>query len=162
MQFLPWYNKELIAFLEPYLTNKMHIFEYGGGNSTLYYSSKVLSVSTAETRKEWFDFVLSNQTIQNIEIKLCQDLINFQNEISNFKVKLFDLIAVDSIQRAKCLLNSINFLSPDGIIILDNSERENLKTAKTKMIEFGFKEVIYQGEREDGLFSVSSVFYQNS
>jgi hypothetical protein len=158
MQFLPWYNKELIAFLEPYLTNKMHIFEYGGGNSTLYYSSKVLSVSTTETRKEWFDFVLSNQTIHNIEIKLCQDLVNFQNEITNFKVKLFDVIIVDSIQRAKCLFTAIDFLKKDGIIILDNSERENLKTAKNKMIELGFDETIYQGERNDGTFSTSSIF----
>ena len=58
MQFLPWYNSEVINFLNNYLTNKMDVFEYGGGNSTLYYAGKVASVSTIEAKTEWFDFVL--------------------------------------------------------------------------------------------------------
>ena len=158
MQFFPWYNKPLIAFLEVFLHSEMKVFEYGAGNSTLYYSQKVAKVFSAETRKEWFDFVSTNKTKENIEIKLCNNLEFFSNEIENFSEKKFDVIVVDSRDRAKCLLASTSFLKNNGIIILDNSERKNLALPRKNIRDLGFEEKIFYGEREDGDFSTSSVF----
>ena len=162
MQFLPWYNAEVINFLNHHLTNKMDVFEYGGGNSTLYYANKVASVSTIETRKEWLDFVLKNATTQNIEIKLPNTIANFANEIENFQKRIFDIIVVDSRDRAKCLIKSVNYIKKDGLIILDNSERENLSSAKSQMREIGFKEQVFSGVRLDGIVSVTSIFNKSS
>ena len=91
MTFLPWYNEDLILFLNSHLKPHFNVFEYGGGNSTLYYSNLVNTVSTIETRKEWLDFVLLNKVKENIEIKLCQNLPNFSKEIANFNIKKFYL-----------------------------------------------------------------------
>jgi predicted O-methyltransferase YrrM len=161
MQFLPWYNPDLIAFLEIFLKKEHQVFEYGGGNSTLYYSAKVLNVCTIETKKEWIDFVLVHNSKQNIEIKLCENLQNFASEIQYFQVKKFDLIVVDSRDRAKCLSHCLPFLKANGIIILDNSERGNLKLAKEGLILKGFTEKLYTGKRIDGIFSTASVFFKN-
>ena len=158
MNFLPWYNKPLIQFLENFLNKEMDIFEYGAGYSTLYYSAKVRFVCASETKKEWFDFVNLNKRFNNIEIKLCTDLKNFYQSIENFKLNKFDIIIVDSRDRALCAKHSLNNLKENGILILDNSERENLKTIKMEMIQKGFQETIFYGEREDKTFSTSSVF----
>ncbi len=158
MQFFPWYNKPLIAFLEAFLNSEMKVFEYGAGNSTLYYSQKVAKVFSVETRKEWIDFVLKNKTKENIEIKLSNNLEFFSNEIENFSEKKFDVIIVDSRDRAKCLSISTSFLQNNGIIILDNSERQNLELPRQNMKDLGFEEKIFYGEREDGNFSTSSIF----
>jgi tRNA A58 N-methylase Trm61 len=162
VQFFPWYNKPLIAFLEVFLHSEMKVFEYGAGNSTLYYSQKVEKVFSIETRKEWLDFVLTNKTKENIEIKLCNNLKFFSNEIENFFEKKFDVIVVDSRDRAKCLATSISFLKNNGIIILDNSERKNLELPRQNMRDLGFEEKIFYGEREGGDFSTSSIFSLNS
>jgi tRNA A58 N-methylase Trm61 len=158
VQFFPWYNKPLIAFLEAFLNSEMKVFEYGAGNSTLYYSQKVAKVFSVETRKEWIDFVLKNKTKENIEIKLSNNLEFFSNEIENFSEKKFDVIIVDSRDRAKCLSISTSFLQNNGIIILDNSERQNLELPRQNMKDLGFEEKIFYGEREDGNFSTSSIF----
>lgn len=158
MQFFPWYNKPLISFLEDFLHSEMKVFEYGAGNSTLYYSQKIAKVFSIETRKEWIDFVLTNKTKENIEIKLCNNLEFFSNEIENFSEKKFDVIVVDSRDRAKCLSISTSFLQNNGIIILDNSERKNLELPRQRMRDLGFEEKIFYGEREDGDFSAASIF----
>ena len=163
MSFLPWYNRNLIDFLNGYLNNTMDIFEYGGGNSTLYYSSKVNSVSTIETREHWLNFIKKNQSKHNIEIKLCNNnLSNFSQQINNFNIIKFDIIVIDSIDRAKCLEYCIRFLKPKGIIILDNSERQNLINARKKIIQMNLVEKIYSGFRFDGVYSTSSIFFQDS
>lgn len=171
MKFLPWYNAKLISFLEAFLKEDFVVFEYGGGASTLFYASKVRKVCTIETRLLWLNFVLENLALNmqnggellsdNIEIRLCENgnLPNFAKEIANFSEKKFDIIVVDSRDRSKCIQESVNHLNDGGIIILDNSERENLRLAKDFMKSSGFKEEIFSGKRMDGAESTSSVFY---
>jgi hypothetical protein len=158
-KFLPWYNFNLINFLDKFLQKDFDVFEYGAGNSTIYYAEKVKNVCAIETRQEWFDFVVNSSPANGIvKIKLCQDLPNFNLEIAHFGIKKFDVIVVDSRDRAKCLLTAVNFLKPAGIIILDNSERGNLASAKETMKELGFAERVFEGLRDDGNIAFSSVF----
>jgi hypothetical protein len=162
MSFLPWYNQDLISFLNSYLKPNFNVFEYGGGNSTLYYSNLVKTVSTIETKKEWVNFVLLQKSKENIEIKLCQDLPNFSKEIANFTIKKFDLIVIDSRDRAKCLEECQNFVLDSGAIILDNSERENLILPQKNLISKGFKKTSFSGIRGDGRISYSSLFLKSN
>ena len=139
MEFLPWYNEPTIAFLNKILNNKLTVFEYGGGNSTLFYARQTKKVYTIETRKKWVDYILFNgQVFNNIEIKLCSFLPNFANEIESFSINKFDLIVIDLRDRSVCLHKSINFLKPGGIILLDNSERGNLKRGAQKYYQYRF------------------------
>lgn len=160
MSFKPWYNNELLNFLEGFLKPEFLVFEYGAGHSTLYYSRKVAKVFAIETRKEWLDFVLVNQILPNIEIKLCLNLPGFANEIENFSAKFFDVIVVDSRDRAQCLLKAVGHLRENGLLILDNSERPNLLTAKQHLLALGFVEKLFSGRRDDESISFSSIFFQ--
>lgn len=160
-KFTPWYNIPLINFLKSHLKQKHNVFEYGGGHSTLFYSEKVNFVCTIETKQEWVDFVNQNKTKDNIDIKLPSSMRNFANEIENFNIKKFDLIIVDSRDRAMALIKSVDYLNQNGIIVLDNSERDNLQSAILKMEMLGFKKRVFSGLRLDGKISIASVFFQS-
>lgn len=157
--FLPWYNQELISYLETKLKKNFNVFEYGAGNSTLFYATRVNTVCAIETRQFWINFIfLHKEELHNIEIKLCSNLPSFVEEIQNFSIKKFDLIAIDSRDRAACIYKALDFLAPSGLILLDNSERPNLKEARQHIINMGFQEIIFEGKRNDGTYSVSSIF----
>ena len=159
-QFLPWYNLPLINFLNLYLKPYHDVFEYGGGNSTIFYSQKIHQVCTLEIKDEWIKFVNTNKIKNNIEIKKPSSIKNFVEEIENFNLKIFDIIVIDSRDRAQALRKSISHLKENGIIILDNSERENLQSAIHEIKSLGFKQRVFSGIRLDGEISIASVFFK--
>jgi predicted O-methyltransferase YrrM len=146
--FLPWLNFPTIEFLKSYIKPEMTVFEYGSGFSTLFFARRAKLVNSIESSLDWHGristLILEND-VKNVELKLCTNLPYFANEISNFKEKSYDLILVDSRDRAMCLETAVNFCKNTGIILLDNSERDNLKNAKNKMLDIGFNATDFGG-----------------
>jgi hypothetical protein len=61
-----------------------------------------------------------------------------------------------------CLETAVNFCKSTGIILLDNSERDNLKNAKNKMLNAGFHAIEFSGNgpmRTD--ISFATVFFKS-
>jgi hypothetical protein len=52
---LPWFTYPSILFLNERLTKTMNLFEYGTGNSTLYFASRVQQVISVEHDQRWYD-----------------------------------------------------------------------------------------------------------
>lgn len=52
---IPWITFSAIDYLDKHLNQKMKIFEYGGGGSTLFFASRVGELVTIEHNDEWFD-----------------------------------------------------------------------------------------------------------
>jgi hypothetical protein len=150
---LPWYNKDQINFIESNREKLKNydIFEYGIGNSTIYYSQFAKTITGVETKQNWFESISNSPHIaikNNVFLNLVSPanfvsffekyLNNYKNLNSNTKI----FVIIDSIQRAECLkictdlfiLNNIQ----NSIIMLDNSERDNLKTAIKQTIDKGF------------------------
>ena len=159
--FLPWYNFNLIEYLNSYLKSNMVIFEYGIGFSSLFYAQKNCNVYGIETRIEWLERVQSLAKKHNLEGKIaishCQDIPNFHKSLLNFNID-FDVIVIDSIQRLACL-EIAKQKYQKGLIVLDNSERPNLKEAKNIMHGFNFLE--FEGKRpNDDKTSSALVFFK--
>ncbi len=55
---LPWVTYGFIDFIEERLNKKMRIFEYGTGNSTIWYADKVQTVTSVEHDKAWFEKII--------------------------------------------------------------------------------------------------------
>ena len=51
---LPWFTYSFIYFLGPKLTRDHVIFEYGSGNSTIWFSKKVRKIVSVEHDSKWF------------------------------------------------------------------------------------------------------------
>ena len=56
---LPWYTYAAIDFLEGRTRPDMRVFEYGSGNSTLWWGSRTEQVVACEHDKAWYDRMVS-------------------------------------------------------------------------------------------------------
>jgi len=145
--FLPWYNYAVIDFLEKRLPQNISVFEFGCGYSTLFYSKRTNLVISVETNKQWAKSIIdiaTQQLVDNIEIHVIEDPSKMKDTIDAFHMK-FELIVVDSLNRNDCIISSYNSLTKDGVIILDNTERDNYGPSFNFLSSRGFKNLSFSG-----------------
>ncbi len=141
---IPWLTYSAIEFLNKKLTKKLNVFEFGSGNSTLYFADKVNTVNSVEHDDLWFSKVKSNSP-SNSKLYL-EDINsgNYEKFLINNEDK-YNIIIVDGRKRVECVKNSIQSLSEDGILILDDSQREKYKEADTFLTTNNFKKIEFWG-----------------
>ncbi len=52
---IPWNTYPFIKFIEPRLTKYFIVFEFGSGNSTIWYSQRVKSITAVENDPNWYE-----------------------------------------------------------------------------------------------------------
>ncbi|MBW4481638.1 MAG: hypothetical protein KME14_03750 [Tildeniella torsiva UHER 1998/13D] len=118
-QPLPWFTYPAIEYLAQLDLSNKSIFEWGSGNSSLFFAKRCKQITSVENNKEWFDYcssqLLSNQKIIFREESAFAEVID---ELST----TFDLIIVDSLRRYECVHRCIKYLNDGGLVILDNSD----------------------------------------
>lgn len=127
LQPLPWYTYSAIEYIKQLDFSEREVFEYGSGNSTIFWSKLAKRVVSIENNREWYEIVSQNIS-QNVEIKLIKDDAAYIQEI--LQHENFDVIVVDGSHRLDCATTAVNRLKPGGFIILDNADW-HVKTAKT-------------------------------
>lgn len=159
---IPWVTYAFIDFIKIRLHKDLSIFEYGSGNSTLFYAQKVARVVSVEHDKAWFEKIVK-QKAPNAEMIFTALTPN--GEYSK-KAKLlgerFDVIIVDGRDRVNCCKHSVAALSDIGVLVLDDSERAEYEEARLFLTASGFKELSFSGI-SPGLFynKATSVFYKS-
>ena len=143
---IPWFSYPIISFLRNRLNNKMDVFEFGCGNSTLWFAEKVKSIKSVEHNKDWFE---------NVKIKLPQnakliykDLVygdKYSKEVLSGKNK-YHIIIIDGRDRVNCTLNSIKALQSNGVIIFDNSQLVEYEEATKYLLKNKFKRIDFWGQ----------------
>ncbi|MBX7093443.1 MAG: hypothetical protein K1X56_01895 [Flavobacteriales bacterium] len=69
---MPWISLRAVDFLEKNIRSDFKVFEYGGGGSTLYWSTRVAEVVTVEHDAEWFKHLeTSMQSRKNVKWNGC-------------------------------------------------------------------------------------------
>ena len=123
---LPWYTYPAIEYIKQLDFSEKEVFEYGSGNSTVFWSKLAKRVVSIESDRTWYETV-REKVESNVEVKLIEDDDSYIQEISNHNS--FDVIVVDGIHRLECAKTAIDKLKSGGMIILDNSDW-HVKTAK--------------------------------
>jgi tRNA A58 N-methylase Trm61 len=139
----PWLTYPALDFLSERLNQDLLIFEYGSGNSTIYYSKIVKKVIAVEHNKEWYKKI-KNKLPENSQIIFVNlDYNGIYCQAIKSTNQKFDIIIIDAEDRVNCIKNCLNNLSENGVIILDDSEREEycegiefLKQNKFKRLDF--------------------------
>jgi uncharacterized protein YuzB (UPF0349 family) len=160
-QPLPWVTYSFIDFIKDRLSEDLTIFEYGSGNSTLFYASKVKRVVSVEHDEAWFNKIqVSKATNSEMIFEKLEKGGSYSKKAVSLGEK-FDIIIVDGRDRVNCCKNSIYALSHNGVIVLDDSEREVYNNARIFLTKEGFKEIPFTGIAP-GLFynKTTSVFYR--
>jgi hypothetical protein len=156
---LPWLTYPMIDFLAERLRPEMTVFEYGGGNSTLYFGPRVASVTTVEHNREWFDFLKSN--VPNNCTMLFQELENDGAYCRTAPTigQRFDIIVVDGRDRVNCARHAVDALSEKGVIIFDDFERERYQEADALLATHGFRRFNFWGIKPGLMERVNSALF---
>ena len=124
---LPWYTYPAIDFLAQRDFKTCNVLEFGGGQSTLWWSAKARSVLTIERDAAWFARLQSqvgpNVSLHHIPVdrvtRTIQPVIDL---IAANPTRKFDIIVVDGHLRQEVAALAFDYLAPLGAIILDNAE----------------------------------------
>jgi hypothetical protein len=158
---IPWVTYSFIDFIKERLKKQHTVFEFGSGNSTYFYAKYAGIVVSVEHDKEWYDKIVKTKP-ENAELIYCE-LVR-DGDYCRVPVKLeeaFDIIIVDGRDRVNCCKQAVNAVSANGVIVLDDSERDFYKEGIAFLISKGFKELSFTGI-SPGLFyrKATSVFYR--
>lgn len=158
---LPWWPFSVESYLENYLRSNPNakVFEWGSGASTFWLSKRSANVISIEHDEEWsrvINNLLNDKKIKNVDMKCIPalysaspivtskkpgtknlDFSNYVNKISEFGE--FDLIVVDGRVRKFCLKRGLDHLAPNGILLLDNSNRKRYSLRDINGIKIEFR-----------------------
>lgn len=142
---LPWYTYPAIEFLAQQNYANCIVLEFGGGQSTHWWSARAHSVTTIEESEAWFKN-LKNKINKNVQLHyvpadICGRSIEPVKKILNKNNAIkYDIIIVDGHLRQELALLAFDYLSPGGAIILDNSEGygmgEAIKNRNCRKVDF--------------------------
>ena len=118
---IPWITYPALEFLKQFDYSNASIFEFGSGNSTLFWAAKAKRVVSVETDREWFSYVTGEKP-DNVTLHFQDRLEDFINVILQYEAK-FDVVMVDSIKyRYDAIENAVSQLKEGGFIVFDNSD----------------------------------------
>ena len=142
---LPWYTYPMIDFLSQRSFDGKRVLELGGGQSTLWWSSRAKSVMTLEDDADWYSSLRSkvapNVDLHHVDLDpIGKPMEQIAGLLQGSGVGKFDVIVVDGLLRRELTALSFDYLAPDGAIILDNAEGygfyEELKDRNCRRIDF--------------------------
>ncbi len=158
---IPWLTYPAIAFLEGRLRKEMSLFEFGSGNSTLWWAGRVRRVVSCEHDPPWYERMAPNMP-ENVQY-LHAALDNGYSATINQYEGEFDVVVIDGRKRVECAQNSLAALKADGVIIWDNSEREKYQPGYDLLEKTGFRRIDFRGMGPIHSFAWStSIFYRNN
>lgn len=160
---IPWVTYSFIDFIKDRIGKQHAIFEFGSGNSTFFYAKSAGIVVSVEHDKGWYETILNNRP-ENSEIIFCE--LHKDGDYCRMPVKLgekFDIIIVDGRDRVNCCKQAVAALSENGVVVLDDSEREFYQPGIDFLKENGFRELPFSGI-SPGLFyrKSTSIFYKDN
>lgn len=149
IDYMPQINPKAIEFLESIIRPDWKVFEWGSGQSTVYFARRVAEMVSVEHHPAWVEEVGNLLSVDGLEIDylfvpavpdaglrdhtnpLCYrcgegdtaDWRDYAMAIEPYPDLHFDLIFIDGGARLSCLFHAITKVAPGGYILLDDSER---------------------------------------
>lgn len=145
---LPLYTYPAIEYLASFDFTNKKIFEFGSGQSTLYWLRRGGDVVSVEHNQGWVDKLSSALSgFNNHQYIFADKQDDYVNSILDFPNQHFDLIIIDgTFNRYLCAKNVIAKIKKDGLVILDNSDWYP-NTAKFLKESLDFIQVDFYGFR---------------
>ena len=120
----PWYTYPAVEYLKQLDFTGKTVFEYGSGQSTLFWASRAASVASVEHNHEWYVLV-GSRIPANCTLVHESESTAYAAAISRFNQQ-FDVIVIDGLvtgrTRLKCARAAVPHLREGGMIILDNAD----------------------------------------
>lgn len=142
---IPWYRYAAIDFLDERAAPDQRVFEFGCGNSTLWWAERTRHVTAVEHHPDWARKVAAdapaNVSVLEVELEpdgeYCRTPTRLESE--------FDVLIVDGRDRVNCALRSLSALAPSGVVIWDDSHRRRYRVGLRFLQQQGFKRIRFTG-----------------
>lgn len=156
---LPWITYPAIEFLVRRVTKEMSVFEYGCGASTLWWAPRVKEVVSVEHDREWFGTVASRAP-QNVDLQYIplSEAGDYPRAVGGYRNR-FHLVVIDGRERVSCAIQSLNALTPDGVIIWDNSDRAEYRQGYEFLFSHGFRKIEFVGYAPGCIDKTETTFF---
>ena len=160
---VPWMTLPFNDFIEKRLSATMAVFEYGCGNSTLFFAERVARVDSVEHDIEWVGR-LRDKLPGNVHLSFVALEYGgaYAQAVCASGVK-YDLVIVDGRDRVRSVVSCFPALSLRGCVVLDDSERLEYEGAVGALRNAGFKRLDFWGLAPGLTYrKCTSVFYRSN
>lgn len=141
---VPWLTYPAIAFLEGRVHPHFKVFEFGAGNSTMWWSERVTEVVSCEHDPEWYEQIRSRSPKNSrIELRSLKDG-SYVSFIDEFPAR-FDVVVIDGRERNECARRCLPALNASGVILWDNTDRARYAEGLAFLAEMGFRRIDFPG-----------------
>ena len=159
---LPWFTYSSIYFIDSCLRKEYKVFEFGSGNSTLFFSRRVAQIRSVESDSSFYDSMKSKLKQQeNVEYLFrAEENTKFAKSITEVE-ESYDIIIIDGADRINCAKYSLQSLNDEGVIVWDNSDRIEYQEGYDFLVEQGFRKIDFFGHGPIGYREwCTSIFYR--
>ncbi|MCA1985200.1 MAG: class I SAM-dependent methyltransferase [Desulfovibrio sp.] len=117
---LPWYTYPAIEYFNQLDARGLKVFEYGCGNSSLYWARKGAEVWSVEHDPAWHATMAAQAAgLKGLALRETREA--YAKAVHEPGVS-FDMIVVDGIWRPACAAEALQALAPHGVFLLDNAD----------------------------------------
>jgi predicted O-methyltransferase YrrM len=133
---MPWFTYPALHLLAERVQPGWRVLEFGAGMGTLWWSRHVREVVAIEHDADWADQVARECDARLVRVPAV-DAADYLRP--TFGTGPYDVVIVDGIFRNECLAAAPDLLGNDGVIVLDDAQREEYRPAVDVLRGRGFK-----------------------
>jgi hypothetical protein len=158
-QAIPWFTYPAIEYLASFDFSGRVLFEYGVGQSTVFWSKRCMRVDAVEHDSVWFE-IAKQRISTNVTLTLAPEKASYISSIEKGAIK-YDVIVIDGLWRQECADRALAHISEEGMIVLDNSDWYPSITSKLRGL--GLFEIDFSGFGALNRFvTTTSIFIKSS
>lgn len=153
---LPFWPYDAIEWLAAALPPRAHVFEYGGGGSTLWLEDRGATVTVTEHDGEWYKALASRLTadatllfrpatsVGTITSRRVRGYFDeYAAAIDDQRDGSLDLVIVDGRARVECVRRAMPKVKPGGLLLFDDADRLRYRPAVKKLA--GWERHVFSG-----------------
>lgn len=120
---IPWFTYPAIDFISGLDISDKRVFEWGSGNSTLFWGKFAREIVSIETDPKWYEYLKPKISSNCSLLYVDRDRSSYVGAIDGYD--RFDVIVIDGEveHRKACCLSALEHIADGGIIVLDNSDQ---------------------------------------
>jgi len=159
---VPWMNYHVIGFLRERLGEDLALFEYGSGNSTVFYAALVGHVTSVEMDEDWFEHVRTTMPT-NVQLMFFRpDEYGEYATMAARQDRKFDVVVVDAADRTECLMHAPDALTERGVVMLDDCNFDVHAPGIEFLAGRGFRRLDFEGIKPASIRAYrTSIFYRD-
>jgi len=143
---IPWWSYSATSVIDQIVSTAGSVLEIGSGNSTLWWLNRGNSVLAIETSEQWADSIRESAGVDpNLEL-----IIHPLDSVDKLQLlpaeRRFDVLHIDHTgDRSDAIRRFLPHLSEHGVLIVDNTDREEYRSSLVDLVDQGYSRLDFFG-----------------